>query len=275
MNKRRRYRAVLLLGTVCLLIVGACGLWLRSQQQDSLNRQLIAALVTNDTKQALVLVNAGADPNTPYTPAPSFSFQQMCDYLFHRTALPTNRTPSAFLIACGAYWSTFRPDAAWHRPDDPHLVLVMLQHGANANTKDAAGYTPLLWAVSYNYRQTAGVLIDHGANVNAKANDGRTPLLAACEFCSRETVRLLLDHRADANVRDNHGTSVLFFAVFEHIFASGRTNGTLTDDNMLELLAHGADPNLADDSGRTALQFAEHHYRPDLVALLKQAGAKK
>lgn len=71
MIKRARWKSVVVLaaivvvGTIAssLLIVGAGGLWLRSyRQQEALNRQLIAALMKEDDRQALDLVNAGAGP---------------------------------------------------------------------------------------------------------------------------------------------------------------------------------------------------------------------
>ena len=117
MNKRRRYRAVLVLGTVGLLLTVACGLWLRSdRRQEALNRQLIAALVKGDLppqfhyqyddREALALVDAGADPNTPLVPSPAPSLRQLWNYVIHRSPLPANDSPSAFLIACGARWTT-------------------------------------------------------------------------------------------------------------------------------------------------------------------------
>ncbi len=44
-------------------LMGFTGLWRRAKQrQYTLNRQLIAALIHSDDRQALVLVNEGADP---------------------------------------------------------------------------------------------------------------------------------------------------------------------------------------------------------------------
>jgi ankyrin repeat protein len=46
-------------------------------------------------------------------------------------------------------------------------------------------------------------------------------------------------------------------------------------DRVRLLLAHGADPNLADIEGKTPLMLAQENKRPGVVALLRQAGAKK
>jgi hypothetical protein len=56
---------------LALLAAGAL-LWIRSERhQYVLNRQLIAALMQNDSRTALALVNEGADPNTRYMPTPA------------------------------------------------------------------------------------------------------------------------------------------------------------------------------------------------------------
>jgi len=242
MNKRRFCRAVLLLGTVCLLAVGACGLWLRSyRRQEALNRQLIAALVNHDPKLALVLVNAGADPNTPLKPSPP-SLKLLWNRLVHRTALPRNDTPSAFLLACGAFIPNV-PDARLLglKTDEPHLVETMLQHGAQKNAKDSQGMTTLLWSVVGKHPKTVDVLLNHGVDVNAQGGDGYTALCWA-----------LLDSSA-------------------HNLSERSESANL----VRKLLAHGADSNLPDWEGTTPLQWADANNRPDLVALLKQAGAKK
>ena len=113
MNKRRRYRAVLILGTVGLLIVGTCGLWLRSERrqqsferqksldrQQSLNWQLLESVWEGPTEQALVLVNEGADPNTPYEPGPSASLQDLSNLSVAPAVWPHDNPVSAFMMAC-------------------------------------------------------------------------------------------------------------------------------------------------------------------------------
>jgi hypothetical protein len=253
MNKRRLYRAGLLLGTVGLLITGVCGLWLRSyRRQEALNRQLIAALVKGDRwrwrqetsydyQEALSLVNAGADPNTPLNPLPAPSLRQPWNYVIHRSPLPVNHSPSAFLIACGAWW-TENDDRKLHEVPGENpvpLIQAMFRHGANAEARGEDGWTPLIYAVCQGNRETLDVLLAHGVNANAKAEDGESPLYWA-----------MYGSVSNVSSKDIDGTS----------------------DTVLALLAHGADPNLPDRGG-TLLQFAAE--RPYLVAILRRAGAKK
>ena len=106
-NMKTRYRAPLWFGLPLLLLLGSSVVWLRAQQrQYARNRQLIAALVSNDTNQALTLVNEGADPNSRYNPPPAPSLKLMLDQLLYRSSVPADNSPTAFLLACGAGWST-------------------------------------------------------------------------------------------------------------------------------------------------------------------------
>jgi len=79
-----------------------------------------------------------------------------------------------------------------------------------------------------------------------------------------ELVKTMLEHGAKANARDKRGWTTLIWAVwFNH------------KKTVLQLLAYGADPNLPASDGTTPLQMAQQSNHPNLVALLKQAGAKK
>src|ERR1019366_7264804 len=178
---RRRHTTLIAL-FLLVGLTGACAIWLRSEQhQYALNRQLIAALVHVDDKQALTLVNGGADPNTRYTPTPVPSLPELVIQLLHRSSPPANDSPTALLIACGAEWSgDFATiDAQVNRPDDAQLVQAMVRHGANINVKSPTGATPLMWSGGFTGLKIANVLLEHGANVNAQTNHGDTLLMEA------------------------------------------------------------------------------------------------
>jgi len=48
-------------------------------------------------------------------------------------------------------------------------VKLLLNKGANANTADASGITPLIAAASVNDTTTAKLLLHQGADINARA----------------------------------------------------------------------------------------------------------
>jgi hypothetical protein len=203
-----------------LLVAGVVGLWLRSQQrQYALNRQLIAALVKGDDKQAFALVNEGADPNTRYTPTPVPSLLQQARQLLHRSASPVNNSPTALLIACGApfdFSSSVPASLQYNRPDAPQLVRAMLRHRANVSVPDSIGWMPLMWAVCAKRRDTVSVLLAYGANVNTTDDDGSTVLEAAASDNSFHIVRLLLEHGANPNVAGAKGHTPLMDAQLWH-----------------------------------------------------------
>jgi hypothetical protein len=207
--------ALIMLFVVALLIVSV-GLWLRARQrQYALNRQLIAALVNYDDKQALALVNAGADPNTRFEPTPVPSLLQLVRQLLRRSPPPVNDSETALSIACGEvqHAEDATNDAQIQRPDNAPLVQAMLIHGATVNVADGDGNTPLMWAALSNRLNSMRLLLDHEAEVNAKAKDGTTTLeYAAMLRGNSDMVRLLLKNGANANMQDKDGKTALNWA---------------------------------------------------------------
>ncbi len=58
----------------------------------------------------------------------------------------------------------------------PHYVRMLLEKGANPNTRDQFGEMPLHYALRRGDRATVGMLLDFGANPNARDRTGRSPL---------------------------------------------------------------------------------------------------
>ncbi len=82
---------------------------------------------------------------------------------------------------------------------DAAALRRWLPLGANANARNDAGATPLMWAV--HDLETTRALVEHGADVNARSADGRTPLfLAAGRPGAAPIVRLLIERGANPNV---------------------------------------------------------------------------
>jgi ankyrin repeat protein len=78
---------------------------------------------------------------------------------------------------------------------DAYGVRMLFNNGADANTRNDAGATALLWAV--DSPEVTRLLLEHGANPNIRSADGLTPLsLAAGHLGSVDVLKLLLDHRA-------------------------------------------------------------------------------
>jgi len=149
------------------------------------------------------------------------------------------------------------------RTGKPDAVKVLLEHGADANKKNAEGQTPLMWAVAERNAAAAKVLIDHGADVNAQTHKlppptmfqtifsapfpagGMTALLYAARQNDSESARILV--AAGANVKQNAAddSSPLLVATINEHYALAKY-----------LLEQGADPNATDEKGRGPLYAA-------------------
>ncbi len=81
--------------------------------------------------------------------------------------------------------------AAAGKGDTPSVV-ALLKAGTNPNCLDVDKWTPLHWAARNNSLDAAKVLLAHGADVNTENKGGRTPLAYAKN--KPEMKALLLQH---------------------------------------------------------------------------------
>jgi ankyrin repeat protein len=112
-------------------------------------------------------------------------------------------------------------------------MQLLIESGADVNTRNNAGATALMWAAD-DVEKTR-LLLDRGADVNAKSEDGMTPLMIASNlFGKNEVVKLLLEKGANVNVK-----SPGLFGEMNPLVEAGYGG----DENTMRLLVqHGADP---------------------------------
>ena len=85
-------------------------------------------------------------------------------------------------------------------------IEVLLEYGANPNTHDYPGSTPLMDCygdpiiaqTSVGFRGVA-LLLKHGANVNLLTKNGGHPFTQACAYEDVEAARLMLEAGADTS----------------------------------------------------------------------------
>jgi len=76
------------------------------------------------------------------------------------------------------------------------IVKMLLDKGAEINSKDDGGYTPLMLAAYSDFLNAAVVkmMLEKGAPIDARGNDGETALTLARKKGNTEVVQLLLNH---------------------------------------------------------------------------------
>jgi ankyrin repeat protein len=90
-------------------------------------------------------------------------------------------------------------------------LTFLLDKGADPNSANQAGATPLIYA-AWDFERTR-ILVLHGAKVNATTKQGITPLLvAAATHGNRKTLQYLLDKGADVKAHTRDGEDALMRA---------------------------------------------------------------
>ena len=94
-------------------------------------------------------------------------------------------------------------DAA--KAGDLATIRGLLDQGANPNSTNIQGETPLHAAASANQHQVAMLLIQKGANVNSTTVGGWTPLHTAARFGAAQVLALLIAKGANLNAVNADG----------------------------------------------------------------------
>jgi quinoprotein dehydrogenase-associated probable ABC transporter substrate-binding protein len=175
-------------------------------------------------------------------------------------------------------------------------VKYLVENGADINTRDFEGYTPLLNAVRTKYDDLSNYLVEHGADVNLADRDGWTPLMFAAWRNSVGSIEALIRKGArleDTNpkgltalsIAAQHGKTEALVALMtaggdiEHKSGAGAYTPLMLavaggwEDAARQLLEHGAQVNARNAGGLTTLMIAAAGNRADTVQLLLRKGA--
>ncbi len=135
------------------------------------------------------------------------------------------------------------------------IVRLLLDRGADVNSKDQDGVTPLMCVRDV---KIAELLISRGADVKAKSKDGRTALSRQSAYNDALTV-LLIEHGADVNCKDEYGRTML------HKLGSV--------DEINKMLDMGFNVNAKDRDGCTPVERAIGRRDAAATKLLLSRGA--
>ncbi|KAG2418545.1 hypothetical protein HFD88_001646 [Aspergillus terreus] len=172
-------------------------------------------------------------------------------------------------------------------------VRVLLDNGANVNTRSGRDETALTLAAFAGKAATVKLLLGRGADVSCADRSGWTALSHACDGQDKqEVVQLLLGAGADVNIRDKDGCTPLSRAAqcrssiktIELLIATGAA--VITQDNYgdtpLALAARFGDVDtvrclveraptslrMANNAGKTPLALAAEYAQIDVLWLL-------
>jgi ankyrin repeat protein len=202
---------------------------------------------------------------------------------------------------------------AAYRNENPEVVSILANAGADIDARDIEGGTALMWAANRENPEFVSVLLKAGADVNARdkvegdvdsVQSGLTVLMyVARNNGNPEVISALVKAGADVNAKDDTGTTALMCAAFNNenpeiisaLLASGADVNAKDNDGwtalmyavyseenaenkpaiVSALIKAGADVNAGSDDGETALKLAiENEAGPEVISILKEAGAK-
>jgi len=182
--------------------------------------------------------------------------------------------------------------AAWCGLHDIARFLIV-ERSQNVN---ARGFyreeTPLSVASREGYSEVARVLLEHGADTETRDNDKYSPLERSSVNGHVEVVRVLLENHADVNfLAENNWTALHSASTSGHVavarvlLGNGADPNAKTTDNVTPLhladnegvtrilLEYGADPNARDSSNCTPLRYALGRNHVELALVLLENGA--
>ena len=146
---------------------------------------------------------------------------------------------------------------------DRTAAETQLIAGVPVDLPAADGLPPLQWALAREGTDMLEFLLSKGSSIEARSTQGATSLMTASQRDNPDRLRWLLAHGAEVNARDHRGFTALHRAA------------ELGNKQIVELLLKaGADPNIRVEN-YTPLFFAEARGHSEIVALLRNSGAKE
>ena len=147
---------------------------------------------------------------------------------------------------------------------DLEKVTSLIECGAQIDTTDKNGDTPLMHSAENGHLEIVKFLVEKGASECWRNKAGWTPLCYAAIRGRYDVVNYLLDHCANINAYCQ-GSSILMWVIRQQ-------NNSL---EMVKLLVdRGADINAIAANDISTLQIAYNNEEPEIAKFLEASGAK-
>ena len=139
----------------------------------------------------------------------------------------------------------------------------------NGNIQNAAGRSPLYWAVAQGNREIAEwLIVNKKVNINIQTRFGKTALHTACLLNDLEMVQLLLKYKAKVNITDKKKLTPLHYTVQKHYSTPKKRKKQL---QIVQLLIKNKAPlNAQSVLLETPLHTAVYMGNNQIVSLLLQ-----
>jgi quinoprotein dehydrogenase-associated probable ABC transporter substrate-binding protein len=187
-----------------------------------------------------------------------------------------------FLVEKGADVNTPDPqgwtplqNAARQRKDA--VIAALIDLGADPNLHADDGMTPLVAAIMRDHVPSVKVLLEKGANIEQPGPEGFRPLALAIADSRYEVAKALVEAGADASAASGEdGLTPLMLIASQTGPAEGARflpGSTRPEDIANALMERGAEVDAQSKSGVTALMVAATHNNAPMIGLLMEAGA--
>ncbi|CAL1535228.1 unnamed protein product, partial [Lymnaea stagnalis] len=150
---------------------------------------------------------------------------------------------------------------------NPLIVQGLLHNGANLETRDGRGMTPLLLCAELSMSELAKILLQRGANVNAINLYGETPLIfSTYPSGSSAMTKLLLEHpQVDLRHQNNNGYTALMSALEAQNISVAKL--LINAENLY--ITDGHHERIVNNDGETVEEIAQRVGVADLLKLMR------
>lgn len=238
----------------------------------SLGHTLLDAASYGNNKNTIeILLEKGANPNVSSTDGET-PLMRVIRKFKDEDLVKLFLTKGAIVNAKNKHGWTALKDAV--DSENPNIVKLLIEAGANVSDKTDDGDTALFWASN---QEIAQILISKGVDVNALSTNGNNALILQTKYHRLDIVSFLLTQGVNLEYKNNDGETAFILA------ASGeQASGNVEYPITHFLLNSGADISDKDRYGKTALIYVsgDDSYdaegglkKLELVKLLVEKGA--